>query len=134
MRKWFVVAGWMSPLLVAALACGTVSPAPPASTVTPTRPVPVAAAGLGAREPVSIYGEAPLPSAPLGTRVGLDHDSAEDRGVMVFAVAYWSNTWGDPFLEARDGRGWSNAYTSAQTDPNQEDEINGGVLCHRAAH
>src|SRR4030067_2238353 len=62
MRKWFVVAGWMSPLLVAALACGTVSPAPPASTVTPTRPVPVAALGLGADAPVSISGEIPFTS------------------------------------------------------------------------
>jgi C-terminal processing protease CtpA/Prc len=183
MRKWFVVAGWLTPLVVAALACGTLTPAPPASTPTPTRPVPVAAAGLGADEPVSITGEIPftspfflagnaepfvlledetgfirrdrefifplegqtigpveqisdnalrytlpLPSAPLGTLVDLDHDGAEDRGVMVFAIAYWSNTWGDPFLEERDGRGWSNAYTSARTDPNQEDEIVGGVL------
>jgi len=70
----------------------------------------------------------PLPSAPLGTLVDIDPDGAEDRGVMVFAIAYWSNTWGGPFLEPRDGRGWSNAYTSARTDPNREDEIVGGTL------
>jgi C-terminal processing protease CtpA/Prc len=183
MRRSYVVAGWLTPLVAAALACGTLSPASPASTAAPTRPVPVSAAGLGPDEPVSISGEIPftspfflagnaepfvlledetgfirrdrefifplegqaigpveqvsdnalrytlpLPSAPLGTLVDLDHDGAEDRGVMVFAIAYWSNTWGGPFLEARDGRGWSNAYTSARTDPNQEDEIVGGTL------
>ena len=70
----------------------------------------------------------PLPSAPLGTLVDVDPDGAQDRGVMVFAIAYWSNTWGGPFLEPRDGRGWSNAYTSARADPNREDEIVGGTL------
>ena len=70
----------------------------------------------------------PLPSVPTGTFVDVDQNGEEDRGLMVFAVAYWSNTWGDPFLEKRDGTGWSNAYTSAVTDPNREDEINGGKL------
>jgi C-terminal processing protease CtpA/Prc len=70
----------------------------------------------------------PLPSVPAGTMLDVDNDGEEDRGVMIFAVAYWSNTWGDPFLEARDGTGWSNAYTSAMTDPNREDEIMGGIL------
>jgi C-terminal processing protease CtpA/Prc len=70
----------------------------------------------------------PLPSQPLGTLVDVDRDGDSDPGVMVFAVAYWSNTWGDPFLEQRDGRGWSNAYTSAHTNPYLEDEIDGGTL------
>jgi C-terminal processing protease CtpA/Prc len=70
----------------------------------------------------------PLPAEPLGTQTDVDHDGVDETGVMVFAVAYWSNTWGGPFLEARDGRGWSNAYTSARTDPYQEDEIVGGTL------
>ncbi len=70
----------------------------------------------------------PLPARPLGTLVDVDNDGESDSGLMVFAVAYWSNTWGDPFLEARDGRGWSNAYTSARTDPYRQDEIDGGTL------
>lgn len=69
-----------------------------------------------------------LPAVPAATLIDVDNDGTQDPGVMVFAVAYWSNTWGDPFLEARDGSGWSNAYTSAITDPNREDEIKGGKL------
>jgi C-terminal processing protease CtpA/Prc len=69
-----------------------------------------------------------LPAVPAATLNDVDNDDTQDPGVMVFAVAYWSNTWGDPFLEARDGTGWSNAYTSAITDPNRQDEIKGGKL------
>lgn len=69
-----------------------------------------------------------LPSIPQGTQLDLDNNGQEDTGVQVFAVAYWSNTWGGPFLEARDGGGWSNAYTSAISDPENNDEITGGML------
>jgi len=69
-----------------------------------------------------------LPSVPQGTLVDLDNDADQDLGVMVFAIAYWSNTWGDPFLERRDGTGWSNAYTSAITNPDLDDEIVAGKL------
>ena len=48
-----------------------------------------------------------LPAVPQGALTDLDNDGETDPGVQVFAVAYWSNTWGGPFLEARDGRGWS---------------------------
>jgi len=69
-----------------------------------------------------------LPAIPQGTFVDVDNDGEDDTGVQVFAVAYWSNTWGDPFLERRDGTGWSNAYASTVTDPNRDDEIKGGIL------
>lgn len=70
----------------------------------------------------------PLPSVPQGTLIDVDQDNQTDQGVMIFVVAYWSNTWGDPFLEERDGTGWSNAYVSTTTDPNRDDEIDGGTM------
>jgi C-terminal processing protease CtpA/Prc len=69
-----------------------------------------------------------LPAVPQGTLLDLDNDGEEDTGVQVFAVAYWSNTWGGPFLERRDGTGWSSAYASTITDPDQDYEIIGGQL------
>ena len=69
-----------------------------------------------------------LPAVPQGTLLDVDNNGEEDRGVMVFAMAYWSNTWGDPFLEPRDGRGWSTAYVSTTTDPDRDNEIDGGHL------
>jgi C-terminal processing protease CtpA/Prc len=69
-----------------------------------------------------------LPAVPQGTFVDVDNDGGEDQGVQIYAVAYWSNTWGDPFLEQRDGLGWSTAYTSAVIDPEREGEIVGGIL------
>lgn len=69
-----------------------------------------------------------LPSVPQGTQVDVDNNGNTDSGVQVFAVAYWSNIWGGPFLERRDGTGWSTAYTSTIVDPNKKDEIVGGIL------
>jgi C-terminal processing protease CtpA/Prc len=69
-----------------------------------------------------------LPAIPQGTQTDLDNDGEEDPGVQVFAVAYWSNTWGGPFLERRDGTGWSTAYASTTTDADQDHEIDGGTL------
>lgn len=69
-----------------------------------------------------------LPAVPQGTYVDVDQDSGEDTGVQVFQVAYWSNTWGDPFLERRDGTGWSGSYTSALTDPENDAEYIGGTI------
>ena len=69
-----------------------------------------------------------LPAVPQGTFVDLDNDAADDTGVQVFAVAYWSNIWGGPFLEEREGKGWSTAYTSTLVDPANNDEITGGTL------
>lgn len=69
-----------------------------------------------------------LPSVPNGVMVDVDNDGNEDLGVQVFAVALWSNTWRDPFLEEREARGWSNAYTTTVTDPERDDDIVGGTL------
>jgi C-terminal processing protease CtpA/Prc len=69
-----------------------------------------------------------LPAVPQGTFVDVDNNGKTDTGVQVFAVAYWSNTWDGPFLEKRDGTGWSNAYSSTITDPNNHYEITGGKL------
>jgi C-terminal processing protease CtpA/Prc len=69
-----------------------------------------------------------LPAVPQGTQVDVDNNGQQDAGVQVFAVAYWSNTWGDTFLEKRDGTGWSTAYASTITDPGRENEIVGGIL------
>ena len=71
-----------------------------------------------------------LPSKPNGTLHDVDHDGVEETGVMIFAVAYWTNTWGDPFLERRDqgGGGWSGAYASTRItdDPEYYLEVTGG--------
>ncbi len=69
-----------------------------------------------------------LPAVPQATLNDVDQNGREDKGVMVFQIAYWSNTWGDVFLEKRDGTGWSGAYTTATVDANREYEIDGGHL------
>ncbi|MCU0496767.1 MAG: S41 family peptidase [Anaerolineae bacterium] len=73
-----------------------------------------------------------LPIEPQGTLRDVDQDNGEDTGVMVFAVAYWDNTWGDPYLEVRDqsGGGWSTAYASTRISENPETlrEVVGGKL------
>jgi hypothetical protein len=63
-----------------------------------------------------------LPEEPKGTLHDVDHDGADEPGVMVFAVAYWTNTWGDPFLERRDqgGGGWSSAYASTKVSDDSD--------------
>jgi C-terminal processing protease CtpA/Prc len=69
-----------------------------------------------------------LPSVPQGTLLDVDNNGKTDTGVQVFAISYWSNTWDGPFLEKRDGTGWSNSNTSIITDPERDDEISGGLL------
>ena len=60
----------------------------------------------------------------------MDNDGEKDAGVQIFAVAYWTNTFDDPFLEERDlsGGGWSTAYASTRIseEAELEREIVGG--------
>ncbi len=71
-----------------------------------------------------------LPIEPSGDLRDVDQNSSKDTGVMVYAVAYWTNTWGDAFLEPRDlsGGGWSTAYASTHIDqnPSAKGEVIGG--------
>jgi C-terminal processing protease CtpA/Prc len=71
-----------------------------------------------------------LPIEPQATRRDVDQDGVREPGVMVYAVAYWSNTFGDPFLEERDllGGGWSTAYASTRISEAAESrrEVIGG--------
>lgn len=71
-----------------------------------------------------------LPIQPQGSYRDVDNDAQAETGVQVFAIAYWSNTFGDPFLEERDlyGGGWSTAYASTRVDPDPsaESEVIGG--------
>jgi C-terminal processing protease CtpA/Prc len=73
-----------------------------------------------------------LPIEPQGTLRDVDNDGEGDTGLMVFAVAYWTNAFGDPFLEQRDlgGGGWSTAYASTRVseDAATENEVVGGKL------
>ncbi|MGD2079339.1 MAG: peptidase S41, partial [Chloroflexota bacterium] len=65
-----------------------------------------------------------LPIEPQGSYRDVDNDGQEDTGVQVYAVAYWTNTFGDPFLEQRDlsGGGWSTAYASTEVSDRAETE------------
>ena len=71
-----------------------------------------------------------LPLAPAGSLRDVDNDGADDSGVMVFAVAYWTNLFGGPLLEKCDqhGGGWSTGYAStrASNDPETRWEVIGG--------
>lgn len=78
-----------------------------------------------------------LPEVPNGSYRDVDHDGEEDQGVQVFAIAYWENIWGDPYLEVRDlgGGGWSTAYASTRIspDPSRQGEVIGGKYVVYAA-
>jgi C-terminal processing protease CtpA/Prc len=73
-----------------------------------------------------------LPIEPQASLRDVDNDGERDRGVMIFAVAYWNNIFGDPFLEERDlfGGGWSTAYASTRVSEDAETrrEVIGGKL------
>jgi C-terminal processing protease CtpA/Prc len=71
-----------------------------------------------------------LPFEPQGTLRDVDHDGQDETGVMIFAVAYWNNVFGDSLLEERDqyGGGWSTAYASTRISQEieTENEVIGG--------
>ncbi len=75
--------------------------------------------------------ELDLPIEPAGSLRDVDHDGQQEPGVMTYAIAYWTNTWGDPYLEVRDlfGGGWSTAYASTHVDqnPSAHGEVIGGT-------
>jgi C-terminal processing protease CtpA/Prc len=72
-----------------------------------------------------------LPEVPQAPLNDVDNNGQSNPGVMVYAVAYWTNTWGDPFLEKRDlsGGGWSSCYASTRvdTDPSAKNNVIGGT-------
>ena len=71
-----------------------------------------------------------LPLEPKGSLRDVDNDGEDDSGVMVFAIAHWTNIFGGPLLDKCDqrGGGWSTAYAStrASDDPETRLEITGG--------
>ena len=71
-----------------------------------------------------------LPLAPKGGLRDVDNDGEADSGLMVFAIAYWTNIFGGPLLDKCDqhGGGWSTSYAStrASDDPEKRLEIIGG--------
>lgn len=73
-----------------------------------------------------------LPIEPQGGWRDVDFDDQEEQGIQLFAIAFWTNTFGDPFLQERDigGGGWSTAYASTviSRELEKEHEIVGGKL------
>lgn len=76
-----------------------------------------------------------LPIEPQGSLRDVDNNGRSDSGVMVFAVAYWQNIYGDPFLEERDlgGYAWSTSYVSTRVSAaaaNAREVIGGRLLIY----
>jgi C-terminal processing protease CtpA/Prc len=72
-----------------------------------------------------------LPEVPQAPLDDVDNNGQSNTGVMIYAVAYWTNIWGDPFLEKRDlgGGGWSSCYASTRVDtnPSAKNNVIGGT-------
>ncbi|MGB7342481.1 MAG: S41 family peptidase [Phototrophicaceae bacterium] len=101
--------------------------------------IPVASQQLG--QITSNFFESPfgyslsLPLVPQAPLNDVDNDDEDDIGIMIFQVAYWTNTFGDAFLEERDlyGGGWSGAYASADVSglvENRGEYIGGTILIY----
>ncbi|MGQ9908738.1 MAG: S41 family peptidase [Candidatus Flexifilum sp.] len=74
--------------------------------------------------------EIALPQVPRGEYRDVDFDGVTEEGVQIFTPAYWTNTFGGPYLEERDlyGGGWSSAYAGTRVDQNDPDaEVIGGT-------
>jgi C-terminal processing protease CtpA/Prc len=70
-----------------------------------------------------------LPEQPGGQVVDVDHNGKDDKGVQVFAVAYWPNLTGGPYSEGDDpSRGWPTYLASIVTDSENQDEVLSGNL------
>jgi C-terminal processing protease CtpA/Prc len=73
-----------------------------------------------------------LPIEPQGSLRDVDNNGQKNTGVQIFAIAYWTNTFGDSFLEKRDlgGGGWSTDYASTRvsSEAANNEEIIGGKL------
>ncbi|GAB5493461.1 MAG: hypothetical protein Phog2KO_36760 [Phototrophicaceae bacterium] len=64
-----------------------------------------------------------LPTVPQAPLNDVDNDDEEDIGVQIFQIAYWSNTYGDIYLEERDGGAWSGNYSSVITESEPPERI-----------
>ncbi len=70
-----------------------------------------------------------LPAKPTGIYADVDNNDHADTGVQIFAVAYWPNVYGGPYSEGDDrSRGWTGGFASVSSDPERDDEINGGIM------
>jgi hypothetical protein len=100
--------------------------------------IPVASQTLGYMnlDEASLHAEyvLQLPERPTGQFVDVDNNGVADTGVQVFAVSYWPNVYGGPYSEGDDrSRGWPAGFSSNKTDPERDDEVNGGKLVVWAA-
>lgn len=70
-----------------------------------------------------------LPALPRGTPVDVDNNGQSNAGVQVFAVAYAPNLTGGPFSAGDDrSEGWPSYLASTINDPENNDEVTGGML------
>jgi C-terminal processing protease CtpA/Prc len=70
-----------------------------------------------------------LPARPTGSFADVDNNGQTDQGVQVFAVSYWPNVYSGPYSEGDDrSRGWASGFASVTSDPERDDEIDGGIL------
>ncbi len=95
--------------------------------------IPLASQTLGflSLDPESKTGQytLQLPARPNGQMVDVDNNGKQDRGVQIFAVAYWPNLSGGPYSEGDDRSfGWPTYLASVVTDSENQDEVVGGNL------